>query len=182
VTSSTFCRNNAQAWCLSWHRACAAGGSVMMRSLGWRRPVSKQIPQSPVRPLPASVLDGCKDLGEYWHRHRTMPAQLMTRSIGPHLSLATTPNRPNWAPKNRVCGRTPGRQQCSGPIHHPVNRLFDDVRLVLLAVPGCHGACTACCSACISSRFGGLGRGNEMFPPCHGVPAEHVTSYSIIIL
>lgn len=34
--------------------------------------------------LPAAALDGCKDLGEYWQRHRTMPSQLMARAMGPH--------------------------------------------------------------------------------------------------
>lgn len=35
--------------------------------------------------LPVAALDGCKDLGEYWQRHHTMPTQLMARAIGPHL-------------------------------------------------------------------------------------------------
>jgi len=34
--------------------------------------------------LPASALDRCNDLGEYWQRHRTMPWLLLTRVIGPH--------------------------------------------------------------------------------------------------
>lgn len=52
-----------------------------------------------VLPLPASALDGCKDLGEYWQRYRAMPLQLAARSIGPHLQSATTPNRSNRAPE-----------------------------------------------------------------------------------
>ncbi len=34
--------------------------------------------------LPAAALDGCKDLGEYWQRHRSVPTQLMARAMGPH--------------------------------------------------------------------------------------------------
>lgn len=48
-----------------------------------------------VLPLPASALDGCKDLGEYWQTHRTMPAQLMARAIGPHLPSATPATTPS---------------------------------------------------------------------------------------
>lgn len=35
--------------------------------------------------LPASALNGCKDLGEYWQRHRTMPMQLRARAMGPYM-------------------------------------------------------------------------------------------------
>ncbi|MGI8548220.1 MAG: toprim domain-containing protein [Gemmatimonadaceae bacterium] len=41
--------------------------------------------------LPAAALGGCKDLGEYWQRHRTMPSQLMARAIGPHLPSTSLP-------------------------------------------------------------------------------------------
>lgn len=52
-----------------------------------------------VLPLPATALDGCKDLGEYWQRRRMLPRQLHTRAMGPHLlgnavcrSAAPTPS------------------------------------------------------------------------------------------
>jgi len=35
--------------------------------------------------LPASALDGAKDLGEYWQHFHAMPTQLMARVIGPHM-------------------------------------------------------------------------------------------------
>ena len=34
--------------------------------------------------LPATALEGGKDLGEYWQQHRTMPTQLLERVLGPH--------------------------------------------------------------------------------------------------
>jgi len=34
--------------------------------------------------LPASALDGAKDLAEYWQRHRALPGQLVARATGPH--------------------------------------------------------------------------------------------------
>jgi hypothetical protein len=45
--------------------------------------------------LPASALDGCKDLCQYWQQRRTMPVQLMARSIGPHLRSVTTLSIPS---------------------------------------------------------------------------------------
>lgn len=35
--------------------------------------------------LPASALDGAKDLGEYWERHRAIPDQIAARAMGPHI-------------------------------------------------------------------------------------------------
>lgn len=35
--------------------------------------------------LTATTLDDCKDLGEYWQLHRTLPRQLHVCVIGPHL-------------------------------------------------------------------------------------------------
>lgn len=49
--------------------------------------------------LPATALNGAKDLGEYWQRFRTMPPQLMARVIGPHMQRAT--GYPMHTPRNR---------------------------------------------------------------------------------
>ncbi len=38
-----------------------------------------------VLPLPTAALDECKDLGEYWQRHRALPVQIAARVMGPHL-------------------------------------------------------------------------------------------------
>lgn len=48
--------------------------------------------------LPASALDGAKDLGEYWERHRAIPAQLAVRAIGPHLGIAPAMPMPSATP------------------------------------------------------------------------------------
>lgn len=47
--------------------------------------------------LPASALDGAKDLGEYWQRHHAMPAMLTARAIGPHLPRSTATPPADWA-------------------------------------------------------------------------------------
>lgn len=54
--------------------------------------------------LPASALDGAKDLGEYWQRHHALPAMLTTRAIGPHLPSAVASPPPSNRPKTDHAG------------------------------------------------------------------------------
>ncbi len=57
--------------------------------------------------LPATALDGAKDLGEYWQRFRAMPTQLVGRVIGPHMQRATGHPMHAGAPHARAAESEP---------------------------------------------------------------------------